>query len=281
MNNTYIILKEYAEKNIPYILIQTPYGICKQRKNAYLKGHVVTIQSAINKTEYYINQYLEKFKNNLYDLSFIKYIDSRSKILVKNQYGLCMIRADAFLRGQKPAAINAINKTEYFINQAREIHGDKYDYSKVNYINNKTKVIIISKYGEFLQTPGSHLAGDGCPILAKERLNHVRGWSLSSWEQASQKSKNFTSYKLYFIKCWDENESFYKIGITFTDIKNRFKYKHHLPYNYKILKILESKNAKEIFELEKYYKYTYKNYKYIPIKNFGGKQECFSVEINL
>ena len=53
---------------------------------------------------------------------------------------------------------------EEFIEKAKEIHGDKYDYSKVEYINTKTKVCIICpEHGEFWQTPGSHLNGSGCP----------------------------------------------------------------------------------------------------------------------
>ena len=40
--------------------------------------------------------------------------------------------------------------TEKFIKQAKELNGDQYDYAKVNYINNKTKIIIICKeHGEF------------------------------------------------------------------------------------------------------------------------------------
>lgn len=35
------------------------------------------------------------------------------------------------------------DKTENFINKAKQIHGDKYDYSKVEYVNNHTKVCII------------------------------------------------------------------------------------------------------------------------------------------
>ena len=54
--------------------------------------------------------------------------------------------------------------TQDFINKARAIHGDKYDYSLVNYINNHTNIIIIcSIHGEFLQTPNAHLNGCGCP----------------------------------------------------------------------------------------------------------------------
>ena len=54
--------------------------------------------------------------------------------------------------------------TEEFIKKAREVHGDKYDYSKVEYVNSITKVCIICpKHGEFWQLPYNHaLKGYGC-----------------------------------------------------------------------------------------------------------------------
>ena len=59
---------------------------------------------------------------------------------------------------------------EEFIKKAKEIHGDKYDYSKVDYVNSATKVCIICpEHGEFWQIPSSHLQGKGCPKCAKER----------------------------------------------------------------------------------------------------------------
>ena len=55
--------------------------------------------------------------------------------------------------------------TEQFINESINIHGNKYDYSKVIYENNCKKVIIICKeHGEFLKSPQTHLAGQGCRI---------------------------------------------------------------------------------------------------------------------
>lgn len=55
--------------------------------------------------------------------------------------------------------------TEEFIRKARAIHGNKYDYSKVVYINSYTPVIIICPiHGEFLCTPNNHLSNKtGCP----------------------------------------------------------------------------------------------------------------------
>lgn len=50
-----------------------------------------------------------------------------------------------------------------FIEKSNVIHSKKYNYSDVNYINNYTKIEIICKeHGPFLQTPNSHLSGNGC-----------------------------------------------------------------------------------------------------------------------
>ena len=53
--------------------------------------------------------------------------------------------------------------TEIFIERSRKIHGNKYDYSLVNYINKRTKVTIIcSNHEQFEQLPYSHMIGNGC-----------------------------------------------------------------------------------------------------------------------
>lgn len=55
------------------------------------------------------------------------------------------------------------NTTSEFIEKSIKIHTTRYDYSKVDYINTKTKVIIICKiHGEFNQAPRLHLSGSGC-----------------------------------------------------------------------------------------------------------------------
>ena len=54
--------------------------------------------------------------------------------------------------------------TKEFVEQAKSLHVDKYDYSKVEYVNNSTKVCIICPiHGEFWQSPANHLKGKGCP----------------------------------------------------------------------------------------------------------------------
>jgi len=50
-----------------------------------------------------------------------------------------------------------------FITEAKEVHGDKYDYSKTKYeVNRKNVTIICPIHGEFEQTPSNHLRGKGC-----------------------------------------------------------------------------------------------------------------------
>jgi len=54
--------------------------------------------------------------------------------------------------------------TEEFIQDAIKVHGDRYDYSKVEYKNSSSKVIIICKeHGEFNKQPANFILGQSCP----------------------------------------------------------------------------------------------------------------------
>lgn len=80
-----------------------------------------------------------------------------------------------------------------FIEKARKIHGDKYDYSLVDYKNNKTKVKIICKlHGVFLQTPDSHLRGRGCPKCG--RLKRVDNKIKNQWKETLKKLNEIYNY---------------------------------------------------------------------------------------
>ena len=57
--------------------------------------------------------------------------------------------------------------TEQFIKEATEVHGNKYSYENVNYVNSHTLVNITCKiHGGFMQSPTNHLQGKGCPKCA-------------------------------------------------------------------------------------------------------------------
>ena len=102
-----------------------------------------------------------------YDYSKVEYVNKNTKVKI-----ICPIHGefeqipDNHLHGH--GCHKCVNckqlTTEEFIHRAKEVHGDKYDYSKVEYINSHTKVKIICPiHGEFEQEPNSHLEGKGCP----------------------------------------------------------------------------------------------------------------------
>jgi very-short-patch-repair endonuclease len=77
--------------------------------------------------------------------------------------------------------------TEEFIEKAKLIHGDKYDYSSIQYKNNKSKVLIKCPiHGQFQQTPNSHLDNQGCPTCGK--LSKVENKTLTT-EKFIEKAK--------------------------------------------------------------------------------------------
>src|SRR6476620_3592399 len=62
---------------------------------------------------------------------------------------------------------NLQSSTSGFIEKSIKTHGNKFDYSKVEYIGSHIKVCIICpEHGEFYQSPTNHLSGNGCPKCA-------------------------------------------------------------------------------------------------------------------
>lgn len=100
-----------------------------------------------------------------------------------------------------------MSKNTEFIGKAISIHGDKYDYSKVEYIKNSEKVCIVCpKHGEFWMTPHNHLQRRGCPVCAKisrkEFLNNYDRTSINekTKEDFFAKANEKHSYKYDYSK---------------------------------------------------------------------------------
>ena len=116
-------------------------------------------------------EFIERAKEvhvDKYDYSKVDYKNSKTKVtIVCPVHGEFNQVPDAHLRGQgcSKCSNNVKLTTKEFIERARTtVHGDKYNYSKVDYKNNSTKVTIICPiHGEFEQTPSKHLEGQGCP----------------------------------------------------------------------------------------------------------------------
>jgi len=122
--------------------------------------------------------------NNFYDYSKVEYINSRTKVIItckihgdfkqvptSHFYGFGCKKCSSIKRSEKQ-----IFTVDNFIVKAREIHNDKYDYSKVNYTGANNEIIIICKvHGEFKQKPSKHVNAKqgcimcgGCNILTTE-----------------------------------------------------------------------------------------------------------------
>jgi hypothetical protein len=90
--------------------------------------------------------------------------------------------------------------TAQFISKARLINGDRYDYSKVQYINSQTPVIIGCRcHGDFLQTPNSHLSGYGCKECSREQSKSlVMGVGVNDWPAPIKvKGEHILAYKYW------------------------------------------------------------------------------------
>ena len=105
--------------------------------------------------------------NFKFDYSVSKYTVSKEKIeIICPKHGSFFQRAGAHIQGQgcpKCAIEDMVMDTQDFIERSVNIHGNKYDYSLVNYNHSATKVkIICKKHGIFYQCPSNHLRGWGC-----------------------------------------------------------------------------------------------------------------------
>lgn len=100
---------------------------------------------------------------DIFDYSKIEYVNSKSKLIIGCKiHGDFEKRADAFIAGKgcPKCTTNSRTKTnEEFIKEAKEVHGDLFDYSNTKYINKRTKVIIgCDIHGSFEILPHAHIS---------------------------------------------------------------------------------------------------------------------------
>jgi len=155
------------------------HGEFEQRPNDHLKGwgcpkcRVYAVSAALTKsTEDFIED-AKKIHGNKYGYSRVDYKHSKSKVkIVCSLHGEFEQAPNHHLGGRgcpKCGVAEKTKSTENFIEEAKKIHGNKYDYKHVDYKHSKSKVkISCSAHGEFEQAPNDHLKGQGCPKCAHE-----------------------------------------------------------------------------------------------------------------
>lgn len=176
-------LVEYT-KNNNYVKIVCPiHGVFEQKAGNHLFGFgcLNCVKNKKMNTKEFIKK-AQRVHGETYDYSSVDYIGSHIKIkiickihgtfeqsptnhLSKNGCPIC--------RYLKSAENTRLTNVE-FIEKAKLVHGDKFDYSVTKYYNWGTDVeIVCYKHGVFSQAPGNHLAGKGCKYC-KESKGELR-----------------------------------------------------------------------------------------------------------
>jgi hypothetical protein len=272
-------LADYSAAHTPTVIICPEHGEFSQTPNNHLRGkgcnkcgYLVGSTKQRSELEHFLSR-ARAIHGERYDYSRVEYQGSSRNVTIIcpvhgefSQLPLNHYRTGCNKCGASLTAASLGSDKQEFISKAFILHGERYDYSKVEYKKSRIKVIIICpEHDEFMQTPNSHLMGAGCP-----HCNQSVFWTRSQWT-AIQKGRKAT---LYIILLEKDSESFYKVGITYKSISERFGYR--MPYQIKIVALFKSYDAKKIFDLESECHKKLRSYHYLPSHSFGGKTECFS-----
>ena len=167
---------EYFNAKTNVCIICPEHGEFWQKPFKHLSGH--GCPNCCTTTKLTLDEFIKKAKEihgDKYDYSKVEYENVETKVcIICPEHGEFWQTPDVHLYNKCGCSrCSGVKKptTEEFIESAKKIHGDKYDYSKVEYINNSTKVCIICpEHGEFWQTPANHLKEKGCPVCRQSKL---------------------------------------------------------------------------------------------------------------
>ena len=159
---------EYVRNNDKVCIICPIHGEFWQRPSDHMRGIGCRLcYGNEKKTKEKFIENARKIYGDKYDYSKVEYDGNKKKVCI-----ICPIHGEFWQRpndhlsgyGCRICANNFKKTTEQFIKDAKIVHGDKYDYSKVDYIGAHVKVCIICPiHGEFWQAPNNHLSGTNCP----------------------------------------------------------------------------------------------------------------------
>lgn len=176
--------------------------IAKQQK----RGCPKCGKSNAKTTEQFIRE-AKQIHGDKYDYSKVKYVNNITKVcIICPEHGEFLQIPYMHLRGNGCIKCNSNKKTtEQFIQEAKKIHGDKYDYSKTMYINSNTKICITCpKHGDFYQIPYNHLNGVGCIECYKESQTPF------TYEECYEKAKQYK----FLLDFKIENKKMYNYALS-------------------------------------------------------------------
>jgi very-short-patch-repair endonuclease len=191
----------YRGSKIKICIICPIHGEFWQMPTNHLKG--CGCRKCVKKEKMNVNEFIEKAKKihgNKYDYNLIEKLLANKKIkIICKKHGIFEQYYHHHLQGCgcPMCSNNKKSTTEKFIEEAKKIHGDKYDYSKVEYINNHTPVCIICpKHGEFWQMPAHHiLSKSNCPLCNESKLEEEINLLLNENTIENIRQKKFNNIK--------------------------------------------------------------------------------------
>ena len=161
----------YKSNNAPVIISCLEHGDFQQRPATHMLGGGCPKCAGVQKLTQ--NEFIERASSKhggRYDYSQSEYVNQQTKLtVVCTAHGAFQITAGNHLSGKGcPRCVsNKPMTNEEFIKKAIAVHGDRFDYSAVEYVRSQQKVTVICKdHGPFEQTPNNHLNGMGCKKCA-------------------------------------------------------------------------------------------------------------------
>jgi hypothetical protein len=169
-------LVEYKNNKTKVKIVCPIHNIFEQQPYKHKKGQGCPLcTNNIKKTTELFIEDAKKIHGDKYDYSLVEYKNNSTKVkIICLEHGIFEQNPNNHISKEHGCSFCnggiKYNK-DIFIRRSKEVHGDKYDYSLVNYINSHTKVRIICPiHGEFKQTPSCHTNHKyGCPVCSESR----------------------------------------------------------------------------------------------------------------
>lgn len=198
---------EYVNPKTKVCIACKIHGIFWQRAWSHLEGRGCPECGKAEHTS--VTEFVKrarKIHGDKYDYSLVDFTSLKNKVrIICPRHGVFLQTGENHLSGRgcikcsyEQRGNRCRSSLDTFIEKARKIHGDSYDYSKVHYVNNRTNVCIICKeHGEFFMTPSNHLKGQKCPVC--QRIN-VANFHRSNKEEFEMKARMIYGDKYDYSK---------------------------------------------------------------------------------
>ena len=173
--------------------------------------------------------------------------------------------------------LDPANQHEKWIIMCRESHGYTYDYARSCYLNYKGYVKVECPIHGFWKCRADHHAVDrtGCPVCSS--YNYACLYREKKLQQERGIPPREAS--LYVIRIFNEEESFFKVGFTFFDVKKRFQNCDLPEYRYEVIEQVRMRSSAQALALEMYLHEENRIYSYQPKHKFAGWTECYDRKI--